>query len=235
MLSSILSLLYPPLCLHCRESLEKGNPIFCKGCLEQLELIDPTSRCVVCFSTINQTVGKVCPRCLHKGQRTISQLAAVFDYMGPASTLIKCLKYSQQPYLAKGAGAFLVAQWVRLEWPLPDLIVPVPMAFTHWLERGYNQSALLAEIVAEALDRPLAEPLKRSSGDYRQAALNQQQRKKLTASRFHLNPKISLLDKTILLIDDVMTTSTTLEQCAQVLLEGHPKRIYGLTVCKALD
>jgi ComF family protein len=143
------------------------------------------------------------------------------------------MKYAQQPYLAKGAAAFMVAQWANLEWPMPDIVVPVPMSFTHWLERGYNQSELLAKEIATLLDRPMVNALGRKSGDYSQAGLSISQRRSLEGSRFYLRSNQLLYDKTILLIDDVITSGTTLNRCAEALMEGHPGVVYGLSFCKA--
>lgn len=164
----------------------------------------------------------------------ILRSAAAFDYLGPAATLVRKLKYGDQPHLADGAAAFLVAQWAYLKWPLPDLIVPVPLSFTHWMIRGYNQSALLAEGMGKLLNRPVSSPLKRISGDYSQAGMNLKQRNALKSSTLRLDPEHRIYDKCILLIDDVMTTGSTLARCADVLAEGYPTEIYALTFCRAV-
>lgn len=161
----------------------------------------------------------------------IYRRAAALEYVGPATTLIKCLKYSKQSYLAKGGGAILMAQFDRLGWPLPDAIVPVPLAWTHFLIRGYNQSALLAKEMAHLLNLPVWEALKRISGDYSQAALNLKQRKQLTLKNFKLKKGFPIADKTLLLIDDIMTSGSTLHRCAEALAKGLPARLYALTLC----
>lgn len=176
---------------------------------------------------------KRCESCQNKHSE-LYRCAAAFDYLGPAASIIRKLKYSNQPYLAEGAAAFLVAQWAQLEWPFPDLIVPVPISFTHWLSRGYNQSALLAEGIGKLLDRPVHAPLKRRSGDYSQAGMNLKQRNAMKSSSLKLDKKHQLYDRKILLIDDVMTTGSTLTRCADVLAEGCPSEIYALTFCRAV-
>ena len=126
--TSFLHLAYPPLCLHCREGLDADVHLFCRPCLSLLEMIDPDMRCPYCFtSEINVETEICCAECRHRMQ-VIHRLAAVFDYDGPAATLIKYLKYGGQPYLTESAGAFLTAQFVRLEWPMPDFLIPMPMA-----------------------------------------------------------------------------------------------------------
>lgn len=213
--------------------MEERTCYFCKACVEELQLIDPKERCPFCFSTEFCPERKQCATCQNK-ESDLHRCAAAFDYLGPAASFIRKLKYGNQPHLAEGAAAFLVAQWAELGWPMPDLIAPVPISFTHWLDRGYNQSALLAEGVAKLLDRPVHLPLKRISGDYSQAGMNLKQRNLLKSSTLKLDKRHQLYDRCILLIDDVMTTGSTLGRCAEVLAEGCPTEIYALTFCRAV-
>ena len=231
-IQGFLHLVYPPLCLHCKGSLRNHSPTFCDTCLSLLELIEPEERCPLCFSSDFCPKRRLCSMCSRK-QIFLTSLAAAFEYVGPAATLIRKLKYSNQPYLSKGAGAYLAAQFLRLNWPMPDVIIPVPIAFTHKLERGYNQSLLLSESLGMILDRPFQEALKRKSGDYSQAGLSRKQRMQLSGESISLRRNQNLHDKCILLIDDVLTTGSTMQKCAEALLEDCPSTIYGLTVCKA--
>lgn len=177
----------------------------------------------------------MCHQC--QGQVLIfNGLGAAFDYAGPAATLVRRLKYSSQSYLAKGMSAYLVAQLLRFNWPTPDILVPAPMTFTHLIQRGYNQSQLLAIEMGKILNRPVQDVLRRDSGDFSQAGLTKKQRMELKGDRFQLmKGKMSLQDKTLLLIDDVMTTGTTLKHCGQVLQDACPSMVYALTFCKALE
>lgn len=161
-----------------------------------------------------------------------TRMGAVFDYQGPAATLVKNLKYANQPYLARGMAAYLMLQFDRLQWPLPDAIVPVPISLTRWLGRGYNQSTLLAQELSRYLHRPVWHAIKRKSGDFSQASLNLEQRKTLSAQRFKRNTKYDLQGKILLVIDDVMTTGMTLHRSAEILKEENPAALYALTFCR---
>lgn len=233
LLTSLMNLLYPPICLHCRETKENPSLIFCKSCANMLQLIDPSQRCPLCFSVDVSSREAICQDCLQSNP-PLNGLASAFDYLGPAATLIRHLKYADQPYLAKGIGGYLAAQFLRLGWPLPDLVVPIPLAFTHWLNRGYNQSELIGKHFCEILDIPFEDILKRKSGDYSQAGLSKKQRLALGGEKIYLKRREKLYDKRILLIDDVMTTGTTLRRCAETLMEDCPSAIYGLTVCRSI-
>lgn len=230
---AFVNLVYPPLCLHCKESITEDTHIFCEACLGLMQLIDPAERCPHCFSSNYSLESRHCPEC----QRTppiLNAIAAAFDYVGPAACLVRKLKYSDKSYLSKGCGAYLAAQFLQLDWPMPDLIIPVPISLTHLLERGYNQSYLIANTLSEILQCPLQDALNRSSGDYSQAGLSRKQRMELDGQLFSLKKEQQLQDKTLLLIDDVMTTGSTLRKCAEVLMEECPAKIYGLAICRAL-
>lgn len=225
-------MIYPTKCLHCRVLLPPEALVVCAACASLLELINPQERCRICFNPLAPEEWR-CQTCMQYPS-AFDRMGAAFDYAGPAASLVKRLKYGQQPYLAKGMAAFLVAQWDRLQWPLPDALVPVPISFTHWLERGYNQSALLAEEMGKLLGCPIWNVLKRRSGDYSQAALTLEQRQLLSGKRFMLKKKYAVQDKTLLIVDDVMTSGSTLKRCAEALNAACPASLYALTFCRTL-
>ncbi len=231
---SFLDLIYPPLCLHCSQSLEAGCPIFCYSCLPLLEQIDPSMRCPFCFSSdFNNEAQKCCDECRER-PRTIKRIASVFDYEGPPATLVKHMKYGGQSYLAKGGGGYLAAQFLALNWPMPDFILPMPMARLRKFERGYNQSELLAQSFAKLMNCPVSTALKRRSGDFSQAGLDHRQRLNLKSDSFFVKDGNHLHDRILLLVDDVMTTGSSLNCCAEALLPYFPQGIYAMTLCRAI-
>lgn len=229
---SFLHLVYPTTCLHCSLLLAPSKELLCSSCASLLQLIDPKERCLACFN-LKEHEQERCRSCIDH-PLLFYRLAAAFDYEGPASSLIKHLKYYNQPYLARGLAAFLAAQFVNLDWPFPDALIPVPISWTHHFDRGYNQSALLARELAAFLKVPVWDVLKRRSGDYSQAGLNLTQRQSLNGERFTVKADHALEDKTLLLIDDVLTSGQTLNRCAEILLEYYPASLYGLTVCRSM-
>lgn len=229
---AFLNFIYPASCLHCA-ILTSGEGYFCESCLAQLELIHPEERCPYCFSADYDPKQRVCYPCFIE-KPVLKRCAAAFDYQGPAATLVLKLKYANQPYLAKGAGAYLAVQLMNLEWPLPDLIVPIPLTLVHQFSRGYNQSLLLAESLGIFLKCPVQQVLRRRWLDHSQAGMTKQQRLELKADAFSLRRGVDIRDKVLLLVDDVMTTGQTLNRCTEVLYQGFPKAVYALTLCRAM-
>lgn len=229
---SFLNLFFPPLCIHCKHLLHSKEHFLCETCLTLLSLIEVSERCSKCFSTNFCLENKRCDDCLINFP-ILDGFASAFEYEGPPASLISHLKYGDQPYLAKGCSGYLAAQFLNLGWPFPDIIVPVPMSRMRKWARGYNQSVYLAKELSIILQKPMKEVLIRKSGEYSQAGRTKKQRMTLEASHFYFDSHFSIEDKIVLLVDDVVTTGTTIRNCAQALFAGHPAKIYGLTLCKA--
>lgn len=205
----------------------------CEECLSQLKLIDPEERCPLCFSGHFCALQNLCAYCDFQPP-SVDRMAAAFDYEGPASTLVRKIKYGDAAHLAEGAGAMMAAQFCALNWQMPDVIVPVPISLTRWMERGYNQSQLMAESISRVINIEVQQVLGRESGDFSQAGLSKQQRMTLDGRTLYLRKRDVVTGKVVLLIDDVLTTGSTMNRCADVLWEESPLAIYGLAFCKAL-
>lgn len=230
---AFIHLLYPPCCLHCRLYLDDPAHILCESCLHLMETLNPTERCPLCFSPDYHPLLKLCKDCARR-PLCFDGMAAVFDFLGPPATLVKKLKYSNRPDLAEGMAAYLITQFCQLNWPLPEIVIPVPISFVHLWDRGYNQSTLLAQHFSQILQCPMQEVLTRKSGDFSQAGLSRSQRLLLKGEKFGCKKGVDLQNKTLLLIDDVLTTGSTLRRCAENLQSFHPKKIYGLVFCRAI-
>jgi len=212
--------------------MTKDIPL-CSDCVSLLQLIDGKERCPLCFSSHFCPLQNICAHCDHLVP-SVNRMAASFDYDGPASTLVRKLKYGDATHLAEGLSAMMVAQLLALNWPIPEVIVPVPMSIARWIERGYNQSQLLSDSLGLILNVPVVDVLGRKSGDFSQAGLTRQQRMTLDGRSLYIKKSNMVTGKIILLVDDVLTTGSTMNRCAEVLWEESPLAIYGLAFCKAI-
>lgn len=226
---SFLNFIYPPLCLQCDAYLNKKHLILCRTCIELLNPIDPLEHCRFCLSRNDLSKTRICKNCREK-QNPIYKLSAVFDYMSSAATLIKNLKYSFQYNLGKGIGAYMAKHLIELNWPIPDVIIPVPITFAHYLSRGYNQSFLLAKSIGKILSCPVKNSLIRHNLDFSQTGLSHKQRNK-NQKGFSIKKYQNLENKNLLIVDDVITTGSTLKSCAKTLAEEFPATIYALAFC----
>jgi competence protein ComFC len=120
----------------------------------------------------------------------------------------------------------------QLNWDL-DMVVPVPLGAARQKERGYNQASLLARPLAMQLNLNYrSKALLRVRETQSQIELNREQRKLNVAGAFRADPK-NVAGKNVLVIDDVTTTGSTLDSCADALLYAGAGKVYGLTLARA--
>ncbi len=211
MIKALLSFLYPPNCLACGGACRIPEHRLCESCVSLLELVNPLERCRRCFSPIDSLKCRFCAKVAHP----FSGVASAFEFKGPPSMLVNHLKNQRQHYLAKSLAAFLIMQFLRLDWPLPDAVISVPIPFVHRLFHGAGPGALIGREVAHFLRRPFIDGIKCVVDRH-------------SSFRFSLKPSLEIQDKTLLLIDDVIKPGEAIFSCGEKLLEGFPKCLYGL-------
>lgn len=115
-------------------------------------------------------------------------------------------------------------------------MIPVPLHRARKRERGFNQSEILAEGISQVLDRTtLNTVLKRKRNTKDQTHLNVQQRKENVEGAFVVAHPDKVMGKMIILVDDVMTTGATLNECAKMLLEAGAIRIFAVTLAVVVE
>lgn len=135
--ASFLNFVFPPLCLACKERCE--TKYFCPDCWLLCELPDPVERCRNCFEELDQR-GNLCQQCRYKPVLPLVR-ATVFDSESPARLL------GLDSFNAM--AGFALAQWIQLEWPMPDAIIPMPD----------SNSISLGRAFASLIDRPFVRAL----------------------------------------------------------------------------
>lgn len=200
-------------------------------------------RCIQCGIKILHQALPVCPVCIHNIETVnstdvldhIAQLSLAtppfysayahwyFDHKGVVQHLHHSLKYANRPEYGVELG-IMIGQGINKTAFLsqkPDWVVPIPLHKSRFLERGYNQSLMLAQGIAQAVNSPLDETiLSRDLATRSQTGLNKQERRKNVHAAFSVIASPRLLNTHVLLIDDVLTTGATLFSAAQTLLQA---------------
>ena len=231
-LNSFLNFLFPSYCLLCDAPLGVGERIVCGRCWARLEII----------------TDRFCPKCgalLRKGRAicaSCSKAGYYFSFnrsLGPFDqryqTLIHHLKYERMTSLAVRLGEKLLFL-LRAEprFSPAEGIVPVPLHPTKLRERGYNQSLLLAQEVSRGSGLPLIDDaLQKVRRTKSQTRLTFEERVENLRGAFRVKLREKVEGKKLILIDDVFTTGSTLNNCAQALLEAGACEVYGLTLAIA--
>ena len=160
---------------------------------------------------------------------------AAYRGRGIVRQIIHEFKYGHQVHLRH-----LVARWLcaafddeRLRVRQFDMIVPVPLHPTRQRERGFNQASLLAELLAARVSIPCKPMLKRVRYTTTQTALDRTERMENLHNAFRLRRNSDVRGLHVLLVDDVLTTGSTLSECARVLKRAGAISVYAATAARA--
>ena len=181
--------------------------------------------CEPCELAIPRFDGRLCARCLSREREAEACVShpgfacwCAWIYEEHAAHLIHALKFGGRAALAGHLGRRL-ARALPMDYR-PDLVVEVPMHAARLRERGFNQAARLAAAAAAELEAPrLPEALIRVRATRAQTGLGAHARRRNLAGAFRVRDPAALRGRKVLLVDDVMTTGSTLEACLQSLRE----------------
>jgi ComF family protein len=237
-LGRLVDILLPPRCIQCARTVEI-NGTLCADCWRAITFLgEPCCSCCGLPFPFDAGAGALCAGCIARPPR-FDRARSVFAYDDHSRRLVLALKHADRLH---GVPAF--GQWLaRAGAPLlddADLLVPVPLHWTRLWRRRYNQSALLAQAVAGALGRPDGSP--RSAPDllYRKRRTPSQghrtrlQRAENVRGAFALRHPSAVEGRRIVLIDDVLTSGATVEECARILRRAGAARIDVLTLARAV-
>ncbi len=235
------NILLPSYCIHCDNRLiTEENPYYCPACWDTLPRIERPF-CSLCGVPHPIAVGFgtrsnfPCENCRTHPNPYIDGIQSPVPYKGIAREALITFKFKRKSLMAEPLGA-LLREWIEREMMEQhfDLIVPVPLHPFRLQRRGFNQSLLLAEqIVPSFKGAQLSEVLLRIRPTLTQTALSVSERKKNIRGAFQVKNPDEVKEKRILLIDDIVTTTATVTECARVLKKKGAVSIYVLSVARA--
>lgn len=225
-------LLFPPHCAVCDTSVDSGKWM-CARCESKIQRISHP-RCEQCSHPFAGISGPfVCPNCI--GQEFYFEFAvSVMRACGSTRELVHRLKYKREQRLAEFMGEWLAEGFHddRIEMFAPEVLVPVPLHGVRKREREFNQSELLAKAAAKRLKIPCRDLLVRQRYTDTQTQFDRKHRMENLRDAFKLRNNTVVNGLRIALVDDVLTTGSTLDECARVLLEGGAARVCAVTVAR---
>ena len=233
--NGVLAVVYPPRCLVCGR--EEAEP-FCTACKAEIVPLNPPfcDRCGVPVAA-----GRlVCPLCEVGPEPAYAWSQAVGQYTGVLRTAIQRLKYESKGALARPLGELLASALGTASPLLPrgepaDLIVPVPLHPSKLRVRGFNQAERIARVLADRCGWPLdTQGLLRVRKTRTQTALHASERHSNVVGVFDTKSPLYFNGRSILLIDDVLTTGSTVSECARVLRNAGATRVAVLALARGL-
>ena len=219
----LLDLLYPPRCAGCG----RVGALFCAACQAQIEPL-PAPACPRCGHPA--PVAELCPTCRGIPSH-LDAITATAIFAHPLREAIHALKYDNAASLAGPLGARMADAW-RAARLSADLIVPVPLHRGRLAERGYNQAALLARVLSRSVGVPVDERiLVRERATAHQVGLGRSERQVNVAGAFACRRGLS--GQCVAVLDDVCTTGSTLEACAEALRTAGASSVWAFTLARA--
>ena len=215
MLDFLLDLIYPPVCGVCGK-MDKNS--LCKKCEIQLK-----KQAVFGIDDYSQNSAK-----------KIDEHMYIFMYGGVIRQIFLNYKFNEKAYLYKTFTNFLLKNEKFVEIIKSyDIIMPVPLSKERRKKRGYNQSELIAKEISKKLKIPINQTsLKKVQNIVAQSTLNKEQREKNIQGAYILKNAKSLKSKKVLIIDDIYTTGSTINECSKILYEVGTNKIGALTIAK---
>lgn len=207
------SILAPPFCAHCKKYLEVRT-IFCKNCQN---MITP-----------------IVSKQIHINKNYTMSVFAVSDYKEPIKSLIMAKAWADT-IASYQLGQLIVQKTYFKEMPC-DYLIPIPLHWMRFAKRGYNQTEHMAHTLAKergAVVAPIVTRLKRTPF---QSSLSYDKRMQNVKEAFALNTQTpeQFYNKHIILVDDLMTTGSTLHAVAKVLIPLKPASIHAVVACRVL-
>jgi len=209
----IRDFLAPPCCAYCSTFLHSSHEILCSLCNQSIQSITTSP-----FKITEKTQGKV---------------FAISDYKDPLRSLVLA-KHNRNRIASQQLGKLLWKQ-TDLKFAEFDYIVPLPLHWTRYAWRWFNQAEVMADEIAILSGKPVLHLIERSRRTVSQTGLSRKERKNNMQNAFVLKEKGNhLKGKTFLFIDDVMTTGTTLHAAIEVVRPLKIKNFLVGVACRVL-
>ena len=214
---NIVHLLYPEICAGCGSDLLQENNLICANCMNELPLTG-------FYMHKNNPVEKI-----FRGRLPLitASAHAYFTKDSIVQNLLHSLKYGGNSEAGILMGKMIGRELKSCEWN-KDLfaLVPLPLHFTKQKKRGYNQAEMICEGISSAMNVPvLKDVIARRKNTETQTHKTRSERWNNIESKFELNKAADIMNKHVLLVDDVITTGATLEACGAELLKSEGLRL----------
>lgn len=218
-------------CVCCtREIPDDTKFMICKNCKNLFEKISG-NLCIKCGDVVPNENVKVCDYCKEK-EYVFDNNFSCFYYNEISASIIKNFKYNSRKYYAKYIAELMIDS--GYDFLNFDIITYVPMSSKRRKERGFNQSEELAIEISKVAKVKVVPLLTKIKEGEHQAKLNQSNRMKNLIGSFVVNSEFEkeIKGKRILIIDDVFTTGTTLNECAKAIKKFKPEFVKTFTFAK---
>lgn len=238
-IKDIINFILPPRCYFCGKVLHEDKGL-CDECISKIEFLNKAI-CYKCGEPLfdydkPDSKKLLCGNCLNsKSKMIFRMIRSAYLYDDFSKKLILDFKFHDKTDLASFLAKMLYVAGKDIFAEGVDLIVPVPLHYTRLIKRRYNQSALLAKELGKLTGIEVDyKSLIKGKITKPQIDCDGNERLKNVKDAFYVKNIANIKDKRILLIDDVLTTGSTLKECAKALKSAKPKSIDALTIARSI-
>lgn len=219
----LFELIFPRFCVGCNQE----GTWLCSNCFQKIVTVS-SQVCSGCGRLNSQ--GKYCLKC-RKGKHLKGIISAVYFEEGPTKEIIHNFKYNSVLEFGPIFGKIMAEKLAGI--PKKNLVLTfVPLHSKRLAQRGYNQAEILAKVVSSQSKIPYLDLLKKIRKTKRQVGLLGKYRRRNLSGVFKSICKDSIKGKKIIIVDDIVTTGTTLNECARILKEADAKEVWGLVAAR---
>lgn len=234
----LLDAVLPPLCLGCGEIVEAPDGL-CARCWPSFSFLAPPY-CACCAHPFAEHIGEgaLCGACSARRPRYRRARAALV-YDDRSRRLVLPFKHGDRTDMARACGGWMARAGAELLADA-DLVAPVPLHWRRLFMRRYNQAQLLARMAVAAAPssraRLVPDLLRRRRWTGSQTGLGAKERRDNVRRAFDLHPRwaAAIAGRSILLVDDVLTTGATVDACVRVLQRGGAAHVDVLTLARVV-
>jgi ComF family protein len=226
-LKSVIDWIFPDKCMVCGKDTEIGS-LFCSECFGNIVFVD-FPYCRICGKLLDTSYNNelTCKMCQNT-ERFFEAGRSLFLYNNSAKSIIMRIKKEADEHVSRKCSQLLYNRYENFI-EKADLIVPVPSHFSRILRRGFNPSMLISKYIAKISEIPMdAKIIKRIKRTEYQKNKTLQERQENVKDAFVVNKNVK--NKRILLVDDVMTTGSTISECSKILREHGAKSVKFVTI-----
>ena len=233
---SLLRILYPPRCIFCELPLLLEETDLCRACTKKIEpLKSPT--CLKCAHPMAPYEGRgsVCSSCRSERPH-FDRGFALTGYAEPIRQLFHQIKFQKKLWLLGLFSRLLEHSSIAHELNRYDLLIPVPLDWWRERQRGFNQAALIAEMLKRSGGNPklqITRCIQKKKRTPPQSKLRRDERLKNLNGVFQLKNSRLIRGKHILLVDDIFTTGSTINECAKLLKANGAEHVDFFSIARS--
>ncbi len=209
----IVDFISPPFCEHCKEFIRERS-IFCNRCFEKIYPIVSIKIAITPEFALS--------------------VFALSDYKEPLKSLILAKNWGNG--LASKQLGELIWRMTNFQFQNFDYLIPIPLHWSRFAKRGFNQSETIASVLSKKTNKPVCNILKRAKYTKFQSTLTAIERNKNVRNVFEIDfsQKVNFEGRDLILVDDLLTSGSTLKSAAKELLKLKPRSISAVVACRVI-